>query len=331
MSPRNKRIRKPNVVLWIYMLLILFTLLTVASYTWFSLSRTPRVSDMNMYINAQSGLELSEDPLAEEWKLQLDFVDLVDVTSPLRPITWSDRRQQFYAATYGVDGRLTDLSWWQPLTDDRNANKDNIEGFYIKATFYARTDVAMEVSLSPAVEIDKGLKGSGTYVIGTPVWDYQQIVHNNGGQGAENAIRIGLRITPVDETGESINKPAKFYIYEPNADAHTYPEIFGYVDTPSIDGTSTLISDGSLIRQTASYWTEAYPVQRNAVIRTLGEFVDDTKLFEIKPGEMYRIDVYVWLEGQDVDCTNQIREAQILANIQFAGDPGGQSGMKPIE
>ena len=100
------------------------SLLTVASYTWFSLSRTPRVSDMNMYINSQTGMEISADPLAEEWELQLDFRELVDVTTTLRPITWSDKEQQFYAAVYGIDGRLTDFASWQPLTDEKNAHKD---------------------------------------------------------------------------------------------------------------------------------------------------------------------------------------------------------------
>lgn len=312
------------------MLLILFTLLTVASYTWFSLSRTPRVSDMNMYINSQTGLEISDDPLAEEWKLQLDFRDLVDVTAPLRPITWSDNRQQFLFATHSIDGRIMPVSYWQSLYDDRNANKNTLDGYYIKATIYARSDVAMDVSLSPAVEVDEGINGSGTYVIGTPVWDAVSVVHSNGGQGAENAIRIGFRVTPVDETGRNTGPASEMIIYEPNSDVHSDHNRV-YVDTPSIDGSASLVPNSRLIRQTTSYWSEAYPIQRDVIIRRLGDFMDDTKLFSLEAGDMVRIDIYIWLEGQDMDCTNMIRKAQILASIQFAGDPGTQSGMKPIE
>ena len=332
MSARNKtKNSKLTLILLFYVLIILMSLLTVASYTWFSLSRTPRVSDMNMYINAQTGMELSADPLAEEWKLQLDFRDLVDVTAPLRPLTWSDKEQQFYAAVYGIDGRLTDIPSWQPLTDERNANKDNLDGYYIKVTFFARTDVTMDVSLSPAVEVDEGINGSGTYVIGTPLWDSQRVIHNNGGQGAENAIRIGLRITPVDETGEPRDGTSEFFIYEPNTDSHI-DETTDYIATPSIDGTENLIDEDHLILQTASVWSEAYPVQRNVVIKELGEFEEDMPpLFSMEAGDMVMIDLYIWLEGQDVDCTNEINEAQILASIQFAGDAGSQSGMKPIE
>jgi hypothetical protein len=43
------------------------------------------------------------------------------------------------------------------------------------------------------------------------------------------------------------------------------------------------------------------------------------------------IRLYVWLEGQDVDCTNAIQESQILANIQFDAVTDNGSGMVPIE
>lgn len=325
---KNKKIFR--IVLYVYMLLILLSLLVVASYTWFSLSRTPRVSDMNMYVNTLSGMEISADPLAEEWVLQLDFRNLVDVTAPLRPITWSEQQQRFYAAAYGMDGRLMPKDYWHALDDDRNANKDTLDGYYIKTTFYARSGVAVDVSLSPAVEVDDGINGSGTYLIGTPVWNGQSVLHNNGGRGAENAVRLGFRITPVDDLGQPTGAQSEFFIYEPNANSHIEGST-EYIATPSIDGTEHLIDTDHLIRQSASSWTEAYPVQRDVVIKTLGEFQDPTELFSLKAGEMVKVDIYVWLEGQDIDCTNQINGAQILASVQFTAEAENQSGLVPIE
>ena len=43
------------------------------------------------------------------------------------------------------------------------------------------------------------------------------------------------------------------------------------------------------------------------------------------------IEMYVWLEGQDIDCTNVTGAAQIFANIQFKTDLGEHSGMEIIE
>lgn len=328
MDTQEKKKRKWYLLLYPYLLLILFMLLTVSSYTWFSLTKTPRVSDMYMFVNADNGLELSLTPDAEKWELQLDFRDMVDVTTVLRPITWSDAEQRFYAVSYGIDGRLTGRV--EPLSDERNANKTTLDGYYIKASFYARSGMPVEVSLSPAVEVDDGIQGSGTYLIGYPQWDAENIVHNNGGLGGECAVRIGFRITPVDSTGAPLGETSEFFIYEPNSDIHINGAI-GYIPTQSIDATPHLVDESRLILQTSSTWTEADPVQRNVVIHDLGEFTTDPYLFSLEEGEMVRIDIYIWLEGQDVDCTNEINRAKILASIQFATLDDDPSGMVPIE
>lgn len=315
-----------------YMLLILFTLVTVASYTWFTISRTPQVSDMNLYVNSASRLELSLDPLAadDDWLLQLDLQDMMPASTPLRPITWVDEEQRFYAAAYGLDGRLQDFSKWEPLTDSRHANKNTIEGYYIKLSLFARATQGVDVSLTPAVEVDQGIHGSGTYLIGTPVWNAENVRHDNGGMGAETAVRVGIRITPVDDRGNPDGRESTFYIYEPNCDGHI-DGTSGYLPTQSVTGAPGLVEEPFLIRQSSSTWEESDPVEHGVVVKNLGQFQDDTKLFTLATGEMVRIDLYIWLEGQDYDCTNQIRDAQILASIQFKSDPTGQSGLEPIE
>ena len=342
------------------MLFILLSLLVGVSYTWFTLTRTPRVSNMNVYITSQPGLEMSLDK--EEWVLQLDFWDIVNATTPLDeekekpvllPVTWSEEQQSFFAAGYGLDGRLLDYEDWQPMTDDRNANKQNSDGYYIKATFYIRSGMPADISLSPAVEVNEGVDGSGTYVRGVPVWNpgyYEKqydeegneigeklvgFGHDNGGQGAENAIRLGFRITTLvqDEEGNYLpdeEKEPEFFIFEPNCDLHI-DGTKGYMPTASIDGTELLIDKDHLILQTASTWEESDPIENGVVIHTLGEFIDPQKLFSLKTGEIVQIELYVWLEGQDMDCANQSSNAHIQANIQFAGTTESQSGMIEIE
>ena len=238
-------------LIYLYALIILFTLSTVATYTWFVISRTPKVSDMGLSINAPAGLEFSIDPVAEEWTLQLNFAELTGETAPLRPVTWSNREQRFYAANYGIDGRLTDT--WEPLNDNRHANKNNSDGYYMMGTFYARCGENATVKLSPAVAVEEGKNGAGTYVIGTPVWDSENISHENGGSGAELAIRIGIRIQKTDLNGNPTEEPSQFIIYEPNADLHIDGSR-GYAATSSIDLTSTLVPEENLITQTASTW-----------------------------------------------------------------------------
>lgn len=330
-AERQKKIGRLGSRLMFYWLglMVVLLLLVVATYTWFSLSKTPRVNDMDLNVTAPAGLELALRPDAadEEWGQALNFADMVGETAPLKPCTWSQKDGCFYGAEYGVDGRMT--GGWKQLSDEANANTPGAEGYYNVGTFYARSKTAVTVSLSEAVTLEDGTQSAGTYLIGTPVWNDRTILHENGGSGAEYAVRIGLRITPVDAAGQAAG-PADFFIYEPNSDRHANGSE-GYVPTLSCEGDGGLVPENRLITQTTSTWTEVDPVQRNATLRTMGRFTSDTKLFSLKRNEMVRIDVYLWLEGQDADCTNEIgTEAQILASLQFAGDYSGQSGLEPI-
>lgn len=327
MRTREKpTLRKWRIPIYISMLLALFSLLVTASYTWFSISVAPRVNDLNLHITGTTGMKLATTPDAQEWTNALDYADLIQGPTILRPVTWANQEKMFYAATYGFDGRLTDK--WQPLSDEFNTNRDDHNAYYIHTTIYATSEQSVSVSLSPAVEIQKGEMGSGTYLIGAPIWNAEELAHDNGGKGAEHAIRIGMRFTYLDQDHDPVPDSEVFFIYEPNA---YDPETGEYVPTPSVEGPEHLVDEERLILQTNSTWTEAYPVQRQSVIRQLGDFTTPVDLFDIHGGEVVQIDIYIWLEGQDPQCTNQIDEAQILANIQFLAESQGHSGLVPIE
>ncbi|MBQ4047684.1 MAG: hypothetical protein IJC93_04880 [Clostridia bacterium] len=325
-QPNNKRGKK-RIALYFYMVLILLLLSTVASYTWFSLTRRPTVSQMALYIAAHSGLEFSKEFEGGEWSNQLAYPDLVSETTPLRPVTWSEKNQSFFAATYGIDGRITDR-WW-PLSDERNANRDDYDGYYCIASFYARAGDDVTVFLAEAAEPTAGVNGVGTYLVGKPQWSESEVRHLNIGRGAENAMRVGIEITPLDESGRRLEETQLFYIYEPNCDTHIDGSI-GYVVTPSIDGEESLVPAERLLPQTVSSWVETDPVERGVQFYTYGKFTAPVELFAMKTGEKVQIRLYFWLEGQDVDCTNALIESQILANIQFVSVGEGGSGLVPV-
>ena len=351
----RKRIRRtPYIIMSVYILFVLLSMFVVASYTWFTMSRVPRVSDMNIYITTDSSLMLSHDPFLpkEDWKLQMDFWKTVDIPiaqKPLtvmdevpivmRPVTWSEKEQQFRAAAYGYDGRLVYEDVWEPLTDERNANQvkgSKNEGYYMKSVFYARCDMATDIVFAPAMVVDeKGTKGSGTYVIGVPSWDEEGLLHMNSGKGAESAVRIGIRTTPMmlTESGELItnDERSEMFIYEPNADRHVDGST-GYIPTPSIDGTDTLVEESRLILQETTTWADLDLAELQNIKLNPGKFFEDppAALFYIRPEQIIKIELYLWLEGQDVDCTNAMNGAQLIANIQFTGETRNQSGLVPI-
>jgi len=223
--------------------------------------------------------------------------------------------------------KLEVVSWYR-LEDKINANTLAKSNYYIKATVYARCGQPTDVTLAESGWLDEEqtVKGSGSYVIGEP----------NTGYGPETAVRIGFRMTYVDSSGDVLSDTSPMYVYEPNVDRHVDGSR-NYIPTYSIDEFRTketaetagktdwfLVDENMLIRQTFS---------RSAT--EPGEFLTNPTLFSLKPGEIVRIEIYIWMEGQDVDCSNTMSDGvsttKIKANIQFTGTTETQSGMVPIE
>lgn len=279
---------------------------------------------MALYVNSSVGLQISRELSDDEeaWSQHLDYSDYFPDNTILRPVTYSCEQDTFYAATFGLDGRISSIA--DQLSDYTNANRSDAYGYYVKFTFYARTDEDVSVELSRAYE------NTGTYLIGTPVWNDDEVIHNDGGKGAQSAIRVGFKITKFDENGEQTGDP-DFIVYEPNCNNHLdYSS--GYYATASIDGTETLVPTNKLIRQTSTAWLEMNPVQKDIVVYNYGNFLDDPHLFDLDKDCTAQIDIYIWLEGQDVDCTNEIgKEAKIFTSIQFHSETRVNTGMEDIE
>lgn len=329
-----KRMRKSKYfAIYLYMLLIMLLMTSVASYAWFTISRAPKVRDMNMYITSAHGLELSVDPNTGSWGQQVDFWDTEELKKfkdakwnfqkpIIQQITWSDEQEQFFAPVYGYDGRLISffdqypvenryVIGWHPLEDKSHANKATwLEGHYIKATVYARSGQITSVTLAPTG--DNTEVTPKTYVSGNP----------NTGRGPESAVRMGFRMTWMkpDASGRFQEDPdsrSEMFVYEPNCDVHADGTINQYIPTDSIDNEPEpgqvkvpqeellpLVPEERLIKQ-------KFPSADNG--GQPGEFETNPVLFTLKPGEVVKIEIYLWLEGQDVDCSNimQVSSADI--------------------
>lgn len=83
--------------------------------------------------------------------------------------------------------------------------------------------------------------------------------------------------------------------------------------------------DVTLIRQETSAWDQeelkSSSTYDSTDIATIGDFYEDTPVMStIEVGEVKMIRVYFWIEGQDIDCWNQIAGGNIFANLEFTGE-----------
>lgn len=324
-----KRKKNIQILKTLYVTVVLFALLTVATYTWFDLTFVPSVNDMSIYINSSPGLLLSFDNTDNEddWSTRIDFREkMPKETKPLIPITYSKTDNSFLTAGYAADGRIIDVN--QPVPNPIDEQYVSNNGYYMKISFYAKSGEDVSVYLSDAVEVEEGKIGAGTWLVGAPVWDGGSVSHTNGGGGAETAMRVGIKITRLTAGGRKGEEI--FYVYEPNCDVHIDGGKSEYKETESIHN-GPLVDRDKHIKQTASTWRDADIVQKNVIISELGEFEEEPFLFDLAADQTVKIDLFFWLEGQDEDCGNLLtQKAIIMSNIQFRAETEGGSDLRPV-
>ncbi len=306
-----------------WVILFSFAALSVATYAWMSIATSYKVSDLELNIITENAMEVAPDEGGQpgEWLKVLSTEQLIDPELGLRPVTWSAKDKSFYAPTYGLDGRIdffdphliTSINADIPTPSPAEAEEEAGAGYLISVDFWLRTGAAkITTYLSGPAATGPDSVGDGTYVIGAPEWDAEKGYHINGGNGAEYAIRIGFLTYDYynEETGKLLEE-SRFYIYEPNTAADA-------AFTPNLDG-EPLEGDGKLIRQENSYFTEQEIPLHGSVDYVRGAFIgNDSEMFTLYADIPRRVTMFIWLEGQDAECTNAISAGHILANLQFA-------------
>ncbi len=332
-----RKTRTTVITAYILVMLSLIAMVT-ASYAWLGVSRIPYISDLNVNVMTESGLMIAPDENGKpgEWSYTLDASAFFENMVPLKPVTYS--QDDFCKLVYSETGRADKVI---PLTADNynvkypNGDKTSAAakaaeeaGYMIAMDFWLKADggASAVVFLTEPQETADGQMGKGTYAVGAPIWDDGTVSHENGGRGSETTLRMGFRCRDASPDA-TLKGTESFTIYEPNADLHPDTSIVGYQETKNVDG-GPLIDSGRHIIQKGSTWEEQAPVLQDAVIYTVGEFVQNVPLLTIESGGMAKVTLYIWMEGQDVDCLarNVAQAASVIANIQFGVDADENQG-----
>jgi len=310
-----------------------FLALTTAAYAWIGVSRVPFITNMSLSVLTENGILVTSDkdglPDEEGWATYFDVSEYFSDMVPIRPATyWPDEEGNlFHMITYDITGRTSGV---KPLTaenfnqkfadnpDYSRAFQNQVEGGYMcYLDLWMKTNnVSADIYLMDGETDEEGQIIGGTYCIGEPSWDEEQLIHVNSGYGLECSVRYGFEVQKTDMNGNPIGDP-EFTIYEPNCDIHPIADD-GYIATENVVG-GELIGTDRLITQKASVWTETDPVLADSVKYTVGEFVNNPQLLRIEKLGMVRVRIYVWIEGQDYDCKAYAaaNEVNLRANFSF--------------
>ena len=317
MSKKSKE--KKNLKSSLLVLLLIAILLIASTYAWFTANRTVTISSLEVNVQASNGLQISTD--AVDWKAIITSDDILtgaydgnvnQIPVSMVPMstdgTVTDGTMNMF---YGV---MAPIAEDQPnageyaLTATQETDADQ-EGKYIVFDIFLKADEAMDLTLTADSTVttkegstDKGLQNAAR--VGFVV----------EGNVAETAASSALTLMEGDSSK----------IWEPNAGSHTAAAIannpYGgtITDGEQVDyyGVKAEIDD-PILRSTINDGTDdTHFAQVTNLVRTNTGAAETAGFLSIEAG-ITKVRVYMWVEGQDVDCDNSASGTDIVFNVQF--------------
>lgn len=325
---KEKRRRRK---IFIAILMILFTgiVLSTSTYAWFTANKTVTVEQIEVNVAAENGLQLSVD--GTNWKPVITNADIdgaiatykaavnqlpkvsnsIVPTSTVGEVDSTTGFMNMYAGT--IETKEDHYILTADKTTETNSGNS---GDFIAFDLFFRTTEDTSIYLTDASS-----------------------VKNTGGPlGLQNAARVAFVPQGNTTTGDTLANiqamKAKdntgLVIWEPNYDVHTAAAVNNALNNYSIStqetgatllsyvGVKAEIESAADVRLNSKDTTYFGAVVPN--ITTLSSGIPTTayaKAFDLSAG-ITKIRVYMWIEGQDVDCENDASGSNIAFNVQFS-------------
>ncbi len=328
---------KKRRLLWL-LLWFFFTSIMLASTTfaWFTANRIVTITTLNVHVATQGGIEISTDAI--NWRSVINIEDLTDV----KATTYPDSTNQIpielepVSTAKEIDSATGFLRMYHGITNN------DVLGNYILTSTRSIEDSSSGVSSDGNfITFDLFFRVSedtDMYLTTSSGASYS----GPDNTGIMNAARIAFLDQGTLATGSPIASiqalhgatEATTYIWEPNYDVHTPAAIVNAFDTYGIvttetgataipyDGVRDEISAGDNVLlgdANASLYPSLFrPINIDYYTRETP--TNNQQIFTLRRG-ITKIRLYLWIEGQDVDCENHASYGDIVFNLQFTVNP----------
>lgn len=327
----KKKQKKNDVKSAILVLLLIAILLIASTYAWFTANTNVEISTLNVNVGAANGLQISAD--GTNWKTVLTNTDIDPTNTEATGIgtTYTSNINQIPTimepvstvgemATDGTmkmfSGRVTssdtgDLQLVSEALTDKQGVGEN-------AGKYIAFDVFLKVDEDSMLSLTKDSNAS--------------VKQGETSKGLEYATRTAFCVLGNTtagaslETIQALNTDATSHIWEPNYDSHTATGVANAKDNYGITTTTPTATTAveyygvkapietavPLASTDANYFEKVTPEYQT---KTTVE--NDVELFQLKAG-ITKVRIYMWVEGQDVDCENTASGSNIAFNVKFS-------------
>ena len=324
---QNRRKRKKYRLL--ILLLLLFgtgIMLATSTYAWFTANKTVSIGTLQVQIEAKNGIQISAD--GTNWKSIVQKTDLTSAST-----TYGAAKNQLpnvleAVSTGGVvntDGQLpmyygnigTNAEGNYILTATKETDANGTTGKYIAFDLFFKVDKQPDIWITPT----SGVKT-------TDVTD----------TGIKNASRIAFVVLGNTTAGDTVaniqalNKgtASSTYIWEPNYNIHTPAgianarDVYGKVDVTAdhailpYSGVISAINDSDNVLLGNATQTDDATKFKDVTItyKTKANFTHYIPAFKLSNG-ITKVRIYMWVEGQDVDCENNASNGNITFDLQI--------------
>ena len=308
----------------ILVIVVLVLILLASTYAWFTTNKNVTINALDVNVATTGSIEISANAI--DWKAMINSDDLLShanytnavnqIPADLLPVSSSGqgnngKLNMFYGAV-GTDERGN-----YTLTATQEQDQDGRNGRYIAFDIFFRVKVPTTVYLSSASIIRSTASSSP-----------------NQTTGIENATRIAMLNLGTKEDGtnattiQAQNDIKETLLLEPNSDAHTATgaqnasRVYGKVGITEGRGNPQLAYKG--IKQTISTGVPLNSEENTyfADVTTTGiqanffEGTGVTRALDLEKG-ITKVRMYMWIEGQDVDCENNASGANLKFDIQL--------------
>lgn len=314
----KKTIKKRAFVSAIAMLIVSAIVLTSSTFAWFSMSKQATVESMDLTVSSPEGIQISANASAWTANLTIDEIfntdetttsrydayegnanlypaDLVPVSSAFEYANSATGVVDFYKATLNDTGFANVSLVSQTAGNADNAGLISFDLFFKVAqqtTVYFGTSEFVDNSSSDVLTaLRVGFTPLGNLAIGSTAAEAQALKAFTRG--------TGNIVYEVDSMNRS-------------ADATSLGQTTGRLDTKYLAGTG------------ASGQTTNGILDNSFTHATAAKLVRDTdaasvKSFTLNAG-VTKMRVFLWVEGNDIDCQNSIAGAAFTAALKFTID-----------
>ena len=333
---REDRRKRKKYRLLILLLLMLGTgiMLATSTYAWFTSNKAVSVNTIGAQVEAKGGIQISTD--GSKWKSIISTTDITNayktyatasnqmpnIIEPVSTVGVPDaegKLPMYYGTvTTNTDGEYILTAVKADDKDDhtrKNEGGDLIEG----------QEEGKFVAFDLFLKVDKD-----TNIYLTP---QSGITFADNDSGIKNASRIAfVELGKVDDGSaldviQGLKTATATHVWEPNYDDHTSYGVANARNIVPYDGIKAPItSDKNILLGNANKVTAADYFDNVTIgYKTTTTNAKYLQIFSLSKG-ISKVRIYMWIEGQDIDCENNASNGKIKLDLQITTeDPGAEN------